>query len=245
MSITTIAQPVVHFPPCLRVAVPRTGTEDSYLTNEEKRKRAFSLHSNASVGSINSLALHSTSHHSCNGSSVDDESSIAEEKSHVNSMADGFDDDDSSLNPAESSRLAAEDWEWDPAQAKLVQDSWLTLQTFDAQSKDYRQFLGDTLLLRMMEVDPGSRAALCISSFQSPRYGQICHLLAEGIGKMVQTISDSASDEKPQLAIIGSARRVLDDWRRQGVHSQVLVQQALLYAIQASLPLKAWTSYVH
>ena len=177
------------------------------------------------------------------------------------------DDDDSDSDDNEdnhhgdnnnNNKYASVCFELDNQACQLVQESWQTLQDLDQEQDDYKDVLGDTLLLCMMEIDPASRNALGISSFRSPRYGAMCRLLAEGLERIIHAMGASSQQQQQQGQgqeasdtrsfsftknehLIRTAKTVMRDWKRQGVNVRLLVQDALVYSIQSNLPEASWS----
>ena len=177
------------------------------------------------------------------------------------------DDDDSDSDDNEdnhhgdnnnnNNKYASVCFELDNQACQLVQESWQTLQDLDQEQDDYKDVLGDTLLLCMMEIDPASRNALGISSFRSPRYGAMCRLLAEGLERIIHAMGASSQQQQQGQGqeasdtrsfsftknehLIRTAKTVMRDWKRQGVNVRLLVQDALVYSIQSILPEASWS----
>lgn len=177
-----------------------------------------------------------------------------EEENNPDSDGDDHEDHDG------DKKYACFSFKFESQACQLVQESWQKLQDLDQEKDDYKDVFGDTLLLCMMEIDPASRNALGISSFRSPRYGAMCRLLAEGLEMIIHALGASSNQQQQQegqetsdttLAsstnssnehfVIQTAKTVLRDWKRQGVNVRLLVQDALVYSIQSSLPPTAWS----
>ena len=227
-------------------------------TTDERRRRSFSLRSDDDIASLVSMASAASRSRGSRSNfdddddddDDDDESTVYDSEStlsdeHSSSIAsfdeehdvnDAYDDD---FDEENKNHLSLE---FDIEACRLVQDSWRTLQGFD-EEEDYRKVLGDTMLLCMMEVDPSSRNALGISSFRSPRYGKVCCLLGDGVEKLVNGLAQATPAETAAANqnLLRTARTVFREWERQGVNVRLLVQDALVYGIQSSLPPDVWT----
>eukprot|EP00977_Amphora_coffeiformis_P005101 scaffold1071_cov166-Amphora_coffeaeformis.AAC.9 len=137
----------------------------------------------------------------------------------------------------------------DPEQCRTVQDSWKLLKTINAHNEgnkkqseeDYRDFLGEQVILRMMHVDPSCRFSMGISSFRSPRYGKLCHLLVDSVESLVQGLGKNG---KPPVSLTCERIHALGRSLHKEGMEPLLVMETLMYGLQGSFPKIEWTEQV-
>jgi hypothetical protein len=121
----------------------------------------------------------------------------------------------------------------DPKHCVLIQESWKTMK--QEKGEDYREQLGEQLILRMMEMEPSSRSALGISSFRSPRYGKICNMLVDTAEAFIQMLGPNFCEAE--------CIEMGEEWKHEGIDPS-LVKDALSHCVKSSLPADSWTENV-
>ena len=229
------------------------------------RKANFSLRSMDSVGSLLSMASAasgtSCSHHSYE---VDDDSeSTVEDDFDEAASFDSYDSNNQGDRCPTSSASSTnttiveelQTLNLDEEHCEIVCSTWENLckqenaEEIRTEDDDYRDFLGEQIMLRMMHVDPRSRSALGISSFRSPRYGKLCHLLVDTTEQLVLGVITACRQQhlmqnKNHIQNTSKLLQSLADGLTKEGFDLRLLKEAILFGIQSSVSPRVWTAEV-
>jgi hypothetical protein len=128
----------------------------------------------------------------------------------------------------------------DTEHGRIVMASWRRFcseQGNNTNQDDFLEFLGEQIILRILQLDPRSRAVVGISSFRSPRYGKMCILLGNTVHRLVQLLDQRESPSKNHLEL----RSISISLRREGFDLR-LVEDALLYGVESGVSPSSWTA---
>ena len=112
-----------------------------------------------------------------------------------------------------------------------VSNTWARVK----RKEGYEEDVGEAIIMTMMDLDPKTRENLRITSFRSPRFGEVCRAMADLIDMVVTLLGPDLDDE--DLLDAG------EGFREEGIDLK-LFSQCVSAGIQARLSKKHWNEEV-
>jgi len=99
----------------------------------------------------------------------------------------------------------------------------------------YEEDVGEAIIMCMMDLDPKTREKLRITSFRSPRFGEVCRAMSDLVDLVVTLLGPDLDDE--DLWEAG------ERFREEGINLE-LFAKCVSAGIRVRLPPKYWSSKV-
>lgn len=112
-----------------------------------------------------------------------------------------------------------------------VSNTWARVK----RKEGYEEDVGEAIIMAMMDLEPKTRENLRITSFRSPRFGEVCRAMADLIDMVITLLGPDLDDE--DLLEAG------EGFREEGINL-TLFSQCVSAGIEARLSKKYWNSEV-
>ena len=112
-----------------------------------------------------------------------------------------------------------------------VSNTWARVK----RKEGYEEDVGEAIIMAMMDLEPKTRENLRITSFRSPRFGEVCRAMADLIDMVITLLGPDVDDE--DLLEAG------EGFREEGI-DLTLFSQCVSAGIEARLSKKYWNNEV-
>lgn len=177
-------------------------------------------------GSVSETSLLSASNSSCEEPSVPNQNSCSSFISHATNQT-------VATTHSIVQRIFESDapCRLDSKKIVTVSNTWARVK----RKEGYEEDVGEGIIICMMDLDPRTREKLRISSFRSPRFGEVCRAISDLLDLVVTLLGPDLDDED----LFEAGER----FREEGIDLEIF-SQCVSAGIQVRLSKKLWSSEV-